>query len=159
MRALSLRQPFAWLTVHAGKNPENRTWLTGFRGWFLIHASAQWHQKDLELAQDLVRRLDTLAERRAVEQVLAAALRDDLEVGGIIGAAKLETILPPQSPQEVRTRWRLPDQYGYVLNPVVVLPFTPCKGLQRFWRVKPETAEELRLRIPPWLWLELQKND
>lgn len=37
--ALSIRQPWAWLILHAGKDIENRTWQTYQRGWFAIHAS------------------------------------------------------------------------------------------------------------------------
>lgn len=37
--ALSVRQPWAWLILHAGKDIENRTWRTRYRGPLLIHAS------------------------------------------------------------------------------------------------------------------------
>jgi hypothetical protein len=42
MRALSIRQPWAWAILHAGKDIENRDWKPGnparrFRGSFLIH--------------------------------------------------------------------------------------------------------------------------
>jgi len=36
---LSIRQPWAWAIVHAGKDIENRNWPTRFRGRFLIHAA------------------------------------------------------------------------------------------------------------------------
>ena len=39
MKCLSLRQPWAWAVVHAGKSVENRRWNTNFRGEFLIHAA------------------------------------------------------------------------------------------------------------------------
>lgn len=32
MKALSIRQPWAWLILHAGKDIENRVWQTRFRG-------------------------------------------------------------------------------------------------------------------------------
>ena len=38
---LSIRQPWAWLIAHGWKNIENRTWPTGYRGRFLIHAAAE----------------------------------------------------------------------------------------------------------------------
>ena len=41
MKALSLKQPWAWLLFH-GKDVENRTWKTKFRGNILIHASKTW---------------------------------------------------------------------------------------------------------------------
>lgn len=41
MRALSVRQPFAWLLVHGHKTREDRTWATDHRGPLAIHASAR----------------------------------------------------------------------------------------------------------------------
>ena len=38
MRALSIRQPWAWLVVNGYKDIENRTWSTEFRGRVYIHA-------------------------------------------------------------------------------------------------------------------------
>lgn len=38
MKALSIRQPWAWLIVHGFKPVENRTWRTNYRGFLLIHA-------------------------------------------------------------------------------------------------------------------------
>jgi ASCH domain-containing protein len=40
--ALSLRQPWAWAVLHAGKTIENRTWATGYRGRIRIHAAKTW---------------------------------------------------------------------------------------------------------------------
>lgn len=39
MKCLSLKQPFAELVVSGKKTIELRTWNTGFRGTFLVHAS------------------------------------------------------------------------------------------------------------------------
>ena len=38
MKALSIRQPWAWLIAAGHKDIENRSWNTKFRGKFLIHA-------------------------------------------------------------------------------------------------------------------------
>lgn len=38
MIALSIRQPWAWLIINAGKDIENRSWPTRFRGRMLVHA-------------------------------------------------------------------------------------------------------------------------
>jgi hypothetical protein len=38
MKALSVRQPWAWAILYAGKNIENRNWPTRFRGRIGIHA-------------------------------------------------------------------------------------------------------------------------
>lgn len=39
MRCISVKQPWAWMIFHAGKNVENRGWDTDYRGPILIHAS------------------------------------------------------------------------------------------------------------------------
>lgn len=38
MKALSVRQPWAWAITAAGKDVENRSWTTGYRGLVAIHA-------------------------------------------------------------------------------------------------------------------------
>ena len=44
MKAISLRPPWPYAIFHLGKNVENRTWRTAYRGPLLIHASKNWHQ-------------------------------------------------------------------------------------------------------------------
>lgn len=39
LKALSIRQPWAWAILHAGKDVENRTWNTSYRGPLLVHAA------------------------------------------------------------------------------------------------------------------------
>ena len=38
MKALSIKQPWAWLIVNGKKAVENRSWSTGFRGRIYVHA-------------------------------------------------------------------------------------------------------------------------
>jgi hypothetical protein len=40
LKALSVRQPWAWAILHGGKTVENRTWTTRHRGPLVIHASS-----------------------------------------------------------------------------------------------------------------------
>lgn len=44
MKALSLKQPWAWLTIQGIKDVENRNWSTDYRGPLVIHASKNWSQ-------------------------------------------------------------------------------------------------------------------
>ncbi len=48
MKALSLRQPWAWLIVNGYKDVENRQWSSSHRGALLIHATQTWDQKGFE---------------------------------------------------------------------------------------------------------------
>lgn len=54
MKALSIRQPFAWLIVNGIKDIENRKWRTNYRGPLLIHASKAWDQEGYEFAYFVV---------------------------------------------------------------------------------------------------------
>ena len=40
LKAISIRQPWAWLIVNGYKDVENRIWATSLRGRVLIHAGA-----------------------------------------------------------------------------------------------------------------------
>src|SRR5215472_1457845 len=51
MKALSVRQPWAWLIVNGYKPVENRNWLTKFRGRLLIHAGQRFDPKGVEAAR------------------------------------------------------------------------------------------------------------
>jgi hypothetical protein len=67
MRALSVRQPWAWAIIHAGKNIENRTWTTKHRGPLAIHASqgctrAEYDAASVEIERITGKRPPTLAE-------------------------------------------------------------------------------------------------
>lgn len=64
MRALSVRQPWAYGIAHLGKPVENRTWNTSYRGPIAIHASKTVDN----IYMDLVANLGDVP----VEQVKAA---------------------------------------------------------------------------------------
>jgi hypothetical protein len=48
MKALAIRQPFAWLIVQGYKEVEYRPWLTHYRGEFLIHATKTIDEAEME---------------------------------------------------------------------------------------------------------------
>ena len=75
MKALSLRQPHAWMLFH-GKPLDNRSWDTDFRGWFLVHASKSWNAKDCALAREVTRHVAD-----------PPVWPEELPTGGIVGAA------------------------------------------------------------------------
>src|SRR5690606_6676859 len=82
MKALSIRQPWAWLIVNADRYPdpkliENRTWSTKIRGQILIHAGQTFDQDGYNYV---------LASRPDLVGILPAPA--DLERGGIVGQAE-----------------------------------------------------------------------
>lgn len=116
MRALSIRQPWAWLVVQGIKPVENRTWATKERGELLIHAGLQF---DAEGLQSVL----------AAFPELAARLPRQYDLGGIVGAATLADCVT-QHP----SRWFV-GPHGLVLRDARPLPFRPWRGQLGFFDV------------------------
>ena len=80
--ALSVRQPWAWAIIHAGKHLENRSWgsfnhaLKRQRGPICIHASSGMTRHEYEDARDFMLKFGVTCPAPA-----------DLVRGGIIGTA------------------------------------------------------------------------
>lgn len=121
--ALSIRQPWAWLILHAGKDVENRTWRTSYRGPLLLHAGA-WD--DGETPAWLRRAFNVDIPDGTV-----------LERGGVVGLAYLVDCVRSSASQWFEGPW------GWVLRDPQPLPFFPLKGKLGLFRVswKKETEE------------------
>lgn len=119
---LSVRQPWAWLILNAGKDIENRTWVTTYRGPILIHAAQGMTNKEYR-------------ECRAFAHVRRVALPDawDLSRGGIVGYAELVNCVDSS-----RSRW-FTGPYGWVLRKVQPTVFVPMRGQLGLFR-RPATA-------------------
>jgi hypothetical protein len=52
MKAITVRQPWAWLVVTGKKDIENRTWRTHYRGKLLIHAASRLADVSLDEVED-----------------------------------------------------------------------------------------------------------
>lgn len=116
MKALAIKQPWAWLIIHGGKDVENRTWHTKLRGRFLVHAS-KGCTKD-EYAH---------AYRFALALGIRPPRLEDLERGGIIGSVELvDSVDTSASP------WYMGDK-AFILRDPIALPFTPYKGKLGFF--------------------------
>lgn len=130
--ALSIRQPWAWLIINAGKNIENRTWATNFRGWFYIHAAKGMTREEYYSVKLW---LPSIGRSAA-----AAHLPEphELERGGIVGMAKLgNCVTGSDSP------WFC-GPYGFVLDEIKPLPFQPCKGALGFFQASTSNAPDER---------------
>ncbi|MFH2071903.1 MAG: ASCH domain-containing protein [Actinomycetota bacterium] len=55
MKALTIRQPYASAVIYAGKDVENRTWRTKYRGELWIHAGLTSNQSDPDLPRSDLR--------------------------------------------------------------------------------------------------------
>ena len=80
--ALSIRQPWADL-VFKGKNIENRDWNTGYRGRFMVHATANALDSEYKAAEKWI-------SDRGLAIVLPS--KEDLPSGCILGTVFLDHI-------------------------------------------------------------------
>lgn len=142
MRALTLRQPWAWMVVHGNKFIENRVWTTKFRGEFLIHAAKGMTREEYQVALDFA--YGVQPELRTFAIIGSEALGgpwskfipdfEDLERGGIVGRATLKDVLdPPKEQMGWQHGWRMEGQFGFVLENIRPVPFIPCRGNRRWW--------------------------
>lgn len=115
LRALSLKQPWAWLVVNGYKDVENRSWRTKHRGSLLIHASSS----SLAVAPE------------HIEEAYGVRLPPELEFGGIVGmVGVIDCVQHHSSP------WKFPDSWGWVLQNPRRLPFRQCKGFVGLFKLK-----------------------
>lgn len=111
MKTLSIKQPWAHAIIHCGKDIENRTWKTKFRGRFLVHASME---PDVNAPEEL---WDALPDEAPV-------------FGGIIGSVELVDVVT-----ESKSKW-FKGPVGFVLKDPEPIPFTRVKGQLKFFEVE-----------------------
>jgi len=117
---LSIRQPWAHMILHHGKDIENRTWPTKVRGRILIHASKGMTRQQYEDAAWFA------YECRRVH--LADCWPVDLPRGGIVGSVEIVDCV-----QHWDSPW-FGGPWGFVLRDPRPLEFTPCRGALGFFR-------------------------
>lgn len=121
MKALSIRQPWAWLIVNGHKDIENRTWATRHRGPTLIHAAKG-------------------VTRRAYDDCLAFAIRagycayfprfEELERGGIVGEVNITDCVRTSD-----SLWHMEGCWGFRLADARPRLFMPLPGKLGFFDV------------------------
>ncbi len=118
MPALTVRQPWAWMIVHAGKDIENRTWTTHIRGRVLIHAA-----KGMTLGE-----YNDAWWWAKAKCGVEPPHQDTLQRGGIVGSVEIVDCVSRSDSQ-----WFM-GPHGFVLRDPRPLPFVPCRGALGFWQ-------------------------
>lgn len=103
--ALSIRQPWCHSILFDGKDVENRSWPTDFRGQILIHASKGVDPEDRE-----------------------EVIEHSMPLGGIVGVMEIVDCVTA-----CESRWFC-GPYGFVIRNARPLRFVPCKGALGFFR-------------------------
>ena len=121
MKAISIRQPWVWLILNAGKDIENRRWATRFRGRILLHAAKGMTRAEYDDA------IDPLWASGGPTIELPAF--EDLERGGIVGSVEIVgCVSSSDSP------WFC-GPFGFVLRDPKPIPFRPYRGELGFFEV------------------------
>lgn len=119
MKALSIRQPWAWLITHGFKPVENRTWKTEHRGELLIHAGKEFDQAGLDW---VLAHFPQMASRLPVTY----------HMGGIVGVAEVVDCV------QAHTSGYFTGPYGLVLRNAKPLQFREFKGQLGLFNVPDE---------------------
>jgi hypothetical protein len=115
LKAISIRQPWAWLIVNGYKDIENRIGAAKLRGHVLIQAGRSKSDTSPD-ARDYIKR-----------KYRVANLPDTFETGGIVGIAEITDCV-----QSHRSKW-FQGPFGWTLAHARRLPFKPVKGQLKFF--------------------------
>ncbi len=156
--ALSIRQPWAELILNpeTRKDVENRSWSTSLRGPILIHASKGMTGDEFDEAMSFAH------SNAGVSLHVLKYILLDVPRGGIVGAARLASVVPldrlgggrgypsaraAERPHpQARSPWLIEGQFGFVLEAPTRLPFRAYKGALGFFQVELTADEERVLR-------------
>ena len=121
MKALSIRQPLAFLIAHGLKDLENRDWETHYRGPLLIHAGKTLADDAFLSCQTLLNRIPGVrAQLEAMGGITLGELK--AQCGGIVGEVQLVDCV-----EESPSPWFF-GRYGFVLTNAAPLNFLPLRG-------------------------------
>ena len=142
MRALTVRQPWATAIIWGGKDIENRTRPTGYRGRLWIHAGLHRPDRDDYLeASGLARTetgdgLDWAAISRSLGVILGSV--------DVVGCHSDET----EEPRTSCSPWARHSQHHWMLaNPRPLAEPVPCKGALGLWRLPEDVEKAVRAQL------------
>jgi hypothetical protein len=131
MKALSIRQPYAWLIANGIKDVENRTWRTAFRGQVLIHAGKTYPKRDFADDHD------------CYLEAGYPTIRESM-IGGIVGVARIVACVTSSS-----SKWWI-GPVGLMMTEAKPLrKLVPCNGELGFFDVPPDVFAEVIEQLPP----------
>lgn len=132
-RALSIRQPWAWAILSAGKDIENRSRRVNYRGPICIHAAKGCTAEEYN---GFIRTIHHVSLSHPFPPGRMVPHITDLDRGGIIGTAEIvDCVDSSDSP------WFF-GQFGLVLANVQPVPFIPAKGALGLFKWKEQMEEK-----------------
>lgn len=121
VKALSLKQPYAWLIANGYLLVDDRTWGTHYRGPILIHASKGLYEQYYDYLK--------------ATTDIPLPDKDKLGYGGVVGVANLVLCCQPGNlPKGVNREQRVhfggvhAEYYGFLFEQARPLSLMPCSG-------------------------------
>lgn len=154
MKALSVRQPWAWLIAHGYKPIENRrNWLmSSFRGELAIHASQSVSRAEHEDCVDFLISCGLPGEVPPYQHYPLGSIVCVVNVADCIAARQVgesyaDTL--QRCPAHAQPWWDQ-DQSGLLLDSVRRLKTAVrCKGMLGIWRVPSDVERQVREQLRP----------
>ncbi len=147
LRALTVRQPYAWAIASGYKLVENRPRPLSYRGLLAIHAAKGFNTDDRD-------RIDPVAERAGV---LRGTVAEGAEVrGAVVAVAQLVGMCSEARRYSASRplacgcgRWAANGWYHLLLAEVHALPEpVACKGALSLWRLPREAVSAVVAQVP-----------
>jgi hypothetical protein len=156
VKAITVKQPYAWAIAHAGKTIENRGRATSHRGTVAIHAGLGWSeagQYDDRIERAFRPFLTARQAARWKGRIVAAEHPDRLHFGAVIAVAQLVDCHPGHGDccRPWGDRFYYGNAHHLVLADVVALAEpVPCLGKVMVpWELPAEVAEQLERAVAP----------
>lgn len=145
MRALTIRQPYAWAVIHGGKDVENRKVAWNFTGTLAIHAGLQYAGAE---ATTIVERL---ADQRVPQPGLPGG--KDIAFGAIVGVVDVTGVHRSGECGTSEGRgcspWAEPfSAHLQLANPRPLPVPVACHGKQGLWTPEPHIQAAIRRQLP-----------
>lgn len=127
MKALTVKQPWAWAIVSGRKDVENRSRRTNHRGELLIHAGLNFDGHGMS-------RIGQICGRVWPDP---GADGERFTFGAIIGSVTVTNSIT-----DSWSAWAVPGYHHWLLRDAVVFPEPiACRGMLGLWTVPDEVAE------------------
>ncbi|NWL34472.1 ASCH domain-containing protein [Paenarthrobacter nitroguajacolicus] len=126
MKALTVKQPWAWALIHGGKDVENRSRPTKHRGQLFIHAGKGWADEGIDGIG--------IEGMPADEELLAGMVIGTVDVIDCHHATECQNWAESGS---LCTEWAMPEHFHWVLKNArpVEIPFA-ATGKLGLWNLE-----------------------
>lgn len=143
-KAISIRQPWAWAIIHAGKDIENRDWATKFRGPVCIHAAKGMTKDEYIHANRAIQGAVGAVDQTWLDRWLGVTPAPyKLDHGGIIGVADIVDCVDVSN-----SKWFF-GRFGFVIRNARPVSFIPVKGSLGFFDWRKNLSTQYDQFVPP----------